>query len=198
MVLPEKIYKTDEVFGISRDQPLNYIERPEVDGRFVENLTRAKHLVIYGSSKQGKSSLRKHWLNEEQNYISVHCSNRWNIADLHVAILKRAGYEVTQSNTKTTAGKNKINASGTLSIFGNGLGGGAETGREKTEATVRTPLELDPDDVNDIITALKSLEKYVVLEDFHYLSTETQQDFAVALKAFHEQSHLTFIIIGVW
>jgi hypothetical protein len=37
-----------------------------------------------------------------------------------------------------------------------------------------------------------------VLEDFHYLSDEVQQDFAVALKAFHESSKLTFIVVGVW
>jgi len=61
-------------------------------------------------------------------------------------------------------------------------------------------LELDPDDVNDIICALNSInfKKYIVLEDFHYLSTEAQKDFSVALKAFHEESKLCFIIVGVW
>ena len=37
-----------------------------------------------------------------------------------------------------------------------------------------------------------------MLEDFHYLPIETQKDFAVALKAFHEQSTLCFMIVGVW
>lgn len=37
-----------------------------------------------------------------------------------------------------------------------------------------------------------------MLEDFHYLSIETQKDFAVALKAFHEESPLCFLIVGVW
>jgi hypothetical protein len=37
-----------------------------------------------------------------------------------------------------------------------------------------------------------------VLEDFHYLPVETQKDFAVALKAFHEESKYCFIIVGVW
>lgn len=30
------------------------------------------------------------------------------------------------------------------------------------------------------------------------MSVETQKDFSVALKAFHEQSKLCFIIVGVW
>jgi hypothetical protein len=45
---------------------------------------------------------------------------------------------------------------------------------------------------------MKHLNKYIVLEDFHYLSVETQKDFAVSLKAFHEQSSSCFIIVGVW
>jgi hypothetical protein len=55
-------------------------------------------------------------------------------------------------------------------------------------------------DVNDVIAALKSIDfdKYIVLEDFHYLAIETQQEFAIALKAFHEASKFCFIVIGVW
>ena len=61
---------TDEVFGISRDLPLNYVDRTNVDMKLIENLTREKHIVIYGSSKQGKTSLRKHCL-QESDYIVV-------------------------------------------------------------------------------------------------------------------------------
>lgn len=65
---------------------------------------------------------------------------------------------------------------------------------------VEEGLELDPEDVNDIIEALEGIgfDKHIVLEDFHYLPEETQTDFAVALKAFHEASSLNFIIVGVW
>ena len=61
------------------------------------------------------------------------------------------------------------------------------------------PLELDPIDVNEIITALinAQFDRWIVLEDFHYLPEQTQKDFAVALKAFHESSKLTFIIVGL-
>lgn len=53
---------------------------------------------------------------------------------------------------------------------------------------------------NDIIRALKEISfgKYIIFEDFHYLPTETQEAFSVALKAFHEQSEHTFVIVGVW
>ena len=92
-------HTTDEVFGISRDLPLNYVDRTNVDEKLVENLTREKHLVIYGSSKQGKTSLRKHCL-QESDYIVVQCSNRWGIEDILSNILKRAGFKITQSEKR--------------------------------------------------------------------------------------------------
>lgn len=70
-----------------------------------------------------------------------------------------------------------------------------------SEATVETaPLEIDPSDTNDIIAALGSVgfKKFIVLEDFHYLPEDTQRDFSFTLKAFHEDSKLTFIVVGVW
>lgn len=190
-------HKTSDVYGIGRDLPLNYVIRPSVDDSLINNLTRDKHIVIYGSSKQGKTSLRKHCLKDD-DYIVVHCSNKWSLGDLHAAILKRAGYELTQSSTRTTTGKNKILASFKAKLFGVGIEAGAEKEKTQADATTTKPLELDPEDVNDIITALTNFKLFIVLEDFHYLPIDTQKDFAVALKAFHEQSPLCFIIVGVW
>lgn len=156
-------------------------------------------MVIYGSSKQGKTSLRKHCLNED-DYIVVHCSNKWGLDDVHEAILKQAGYELTVSTTMATSGKQKIFAKIKAGIFGAEAEGGAEAERTQEEGTTKAPLELDPLDVNDIISALQetAFNKFIVLEDFHYLPVETQKDFSVALKAFHESSDLCFMIIGVW
>lgn len=191
--------KTDDVFGITRDLPLNYVERDSADKMLVDNLTRDKHLVIFGSSKQGKTSLRKHSLHDD-DYIVIHCSNKWGIGDINVAILKKAGFELTQSTSKALSGKSKIFAKITAGIFGSSAEGGAEAEKTQTDQITTTPLELDPDDVNDIIGALNKIhfKKYIVLEDFHYLSTDAQKDFSVALKAFHEESKLCFIIVGVW
>lgn len=189
--------KASDVYGIGRDLPLNYVARKAVDEYFVANLTRDKHVIIFGSSKQGKTSLRKSCLADD-DYIVIHCSNKWGIAELNAAILKRAGYEVTQSSTKTTTGRNKILAAVKASIFGAGMETGGEKEETKSAALTTAPLELDPEDVNDIISALAEFKKYIVLEDFHYLPIDTQKDFSVALKAFHEQSAICFIVVGVW
>lgn len=197
--MAEQVHKTDEVFGISREVPLNYVSRPAVDDHFIESLTRDRHIVVYGSSKQGKTCLRKKCLKDDE-YITVHCLNRWTLGELHAAILKRAGYEITQSTRKTVTGKSKIDAKFSAQGLGLDIGLGGGKGSENSRETTTTELELDVDDVNDVIAALEKINfsKYIVLEDFHYLPIETQKDFSVALKAFHENSKVCFIIIGVW
>jgi hypothetical protein len=192
-------HTTDEVFGLSREVPLNYKTRASVDEQLIENLTRDKHLIIYGSSKQGKTSLRKHCL-QESDYIIVQCSNKWALHDLLSNVLKRAGFQVEQSEKKTVSGQHKITASIGANFFGLGSSVGGEKEDSSTVEKTINNLDLDPADVNDVIAALKKINftRYIVLEDFHYLPIETQQDFAVALKAFHEVSKICFIIIGVW
>ena len=125
---------------------------------------------------------------------------RLSLTDINVAILKRSGFKVEVSSKRTLNGKTKLMASLKVKIpfIDSSVGVEAEEGNTK-ETEVR-PLELDPDDVNDIIEALKkaNFHKYIVLDDFHYLKTEVQKDFSIELKAFHENSDLSFIVIGVW
>jgi hypothetical protein len=202
--MAEKKHSVDDVFGVSRDVPMNYVDREEVDGKFIKSLARSHHIVIFGSSKQGKTCLRKHCLNED-DYITVSCHNKWKLSDLHAAILKQAGYEVTQSTSQAIGGHYKLKATagaeGKVPFFVKGkaeVGGEYEQSRERVET--RVALELDPLDANDIIRALEEIEftKFVAIEDFHYLPDDTQREFSFALKTFHEQSKISFIITGVW
>lgn len=193
-----KSYTLDEVYGINRDIPINYVQRNHVDDTLVENLLRKNHIIIYGSSKQGKTCLRKKHIKDE-DIISVHCSNRLDIASLNQQILKAAGFQVTSSNNKTITGRAKANATFSLGLIGK-LTGETEIEGEIENQTIKRPLELDLEDTNEIILALSSVgfKKYVLLEDFHYLQPDTQKDFTYALKAYYERSSIVFIIIGVW
>ncbi len=197
-------HTTDDVFGVSRDLPENYVSRPKVDETFIDSLARNQHIVIYGSSKQGKTSLRKKCLLEE-DYIVISCQNRWNLATLHSNVLKEAGFAVKQSETKSETGSNKIsvemNGGIDLPLFGRIGGKVAAEDTETNENKVEyLELELDAESANDIIRALESIgfKKYIVLEDFHYLPDETQRDFSFSLKTFHEASDFSFIVVGVW
>lgn len=197
-------YRTDDVFGISRTVPLNYVSRADADELFINALTRKKHIVLHGSSKQGKTSLRKECLASGDS-ITVQCLSSWDLSALHAAILKEAGFVVAQSETRTETGKNKVSltlkAGVNLPVIGH-VGGEVEKGggRETSTATEFKPLELDLEDVNDVIRALNSIafNQFITLEDFHYLPDETQRAFATTLKAYHELSDFCFIIVGVW
>jgi hypothetical protein len=202
--MSERVVRLRDAFGVGREIPLNYVERPEVDGKFIESLTRDKHVVIYGSSKQGKTTLRKHCL-EETDYIVVSCLNSMNLDDLHGAILKAAGYRIEQTKTKTVGGKWKYGAEfkGEGNVPFLAKAGGTASIDKETSSDIKietVKLELDLFDVNDIAAALKEInfEKFIILEDFHYFPIETQKNFAFALKTFHESSNLCFIVVGVW
>lgn len=191
------INKTKDVFGIQRDIPLNYVAR-EADKILVDSLDRKHHVVIYGSSKQGKTCLRKKNLNDS-DYIVVHCNHKWDLAQINTDILKQAGFEITISEKHSSSGKSKIKATLGFSFFGKAeVETEGEISKQKDKET--KSFDLDPDDVNDIIKALLQLNfnKIIVLEDFHYLKPDTQKDFAIELKAFHENSKFTFLIVGVW
>lgn len=97
---------TEDVFGVSRSVPLTYVERDGVDNVFITSLTRKKHLVIHGGSKQGKTSLRKSALKEE-DCIIVQCQADREIREVYAMILKEAGAEITVSESKTVAGTKK-------------------------------------------------------------------------------------------
>lgn len=199
-----EVCKVDEVFGIVRGRPLNYVERDKVDKVFYDNLTRNKHIVVHGSSKQGKTSLRKTWLGDN-DYIHIGCLNTMGLAELHGGILKKAGFKVEQTSTKTTAGANKYNVEvsgkGRVPLIAEASARGSYSHEKSTtEGITFTRLEVDLGDVNDIIAALREARapKYIVLEDFHYLPIDTQIAFSSALKLFHEESDFCFIVIGVW
>ncbi len=202
--MPEKIHKITDVFGIGRELPLNYVSRKKVDNVFKENLSREKHLVAYGSSKQGKTSLRKKCIGDDA-HIVVSCLNTMSLSDLHAAILKKTGYKVELSETQTASGQQKVIAEfkgkGKVPLVAEVEGGVVLESTDINENTKDiAPLELDLSDVNDIIAALINIEldQLIILEDFHYLPVDTQKNFAFALKSFHENSNLCFVVVGVW
>ena len=200
----EKSHKLTSVFGTSRDIPETYVTREGIDDRFLNDITRDKHLVIHGSSKQGKTCLRKYHLNPDE-YIVVQCTREATKPKLYEMILKQAGIPCQISNTKTVSGAWKLNVKigGEVKIplLSKASGETAgEYGKNNTEILQSNEFDIDPEDPNDIARVLKedNFSKYIVIEDFHYLDEEVQKSFAIDLKVFHENSNLIFIVVGVW
>ncbi|CAM2064759.1 hypothetical protein SCOR_05260 [Sulfidibacter corallicola] len=200
----EQINDLKNVFGTAREVPKTYVEREGIDDRFLNDITRDKHIVIHGASKQGKTCLRKYHL-EEKDYIVIQSSRDSTKASLYEMLLKHAGVKCEVSNSVTLGGKRKLLAKLTAGVsvpfFSKGsvsAGGEHEKTRENKMET--TDFEIDPEDANDVVRVLEiaGFERYIVVEDFHYLDENVQQAIAFDLKLFHEVSNFTFIIVGVW
>ena len=71
----------------------SYIERHEVDGAFQNALDLKKQIVVYGSSKQGKSSLIKKHL-EPNSIVMVQSSPSTNLIDIYSSILRQCGIQI--------------------------------------------------------------------------------------------------------
>ncbi len=197
--------RLDNVFGLTRRRlPLTYTERPQVDARFVNELGRDNHIVIYGSSKQGKTSLLLRTLRDD-DYIVVQCSTDWSKEKLYAAILKEVGITVVESTSRSRnrsdeiAGETEgeVSASVFARIRAKVTG---KTSVTDEESVTERSIPIDLSSAADIMHLLKEVkfEQFVVVEDFHYLSVDVQKAFASDLKAFYERSEILFIIVGVW
>lgn len=200
----EMAYNLQDVFGITNEIPVIYTSRNYVDDKFKTALKRRKHIVIYGCSKQGKTSLRKKYLNQN-NSIVIQCTNRTTREKIYELILKEAGVEVSQSKTETFGGTRKVDVS--ISAEGNVFlaktKGEAKTSFERnmTDTITKNYFSIDPSEVNDVIRVLLAIRfnKWIVIEDFHYLSNEAQQFLSADLKAIFEKTDIIrVIVIGVW
>lgn len=203
--MPSVTHKLDEVYGVTRRQvPLTYVSRPSVDDRFLNEMRRDQHLVIYGTSKQGKSSLLRVALNED-DYIEVHCATNWSKETLYSAILKEIGVAIVETTTSTRSRGSEASGSvgaevghSILAKITAKVTGAVNENSTESETTRMIPIDLS--NATDIIRLMSEIEftKFVVVEDFHYLPLNVQRQFANDLKVFFETSPVSFIIVGVW
>jgi hypothetical protein len=79
-------------------------------------------------------------------------------------------------------------------------GGSGGASRTTTEATGSRFIEFDPASATDVVRVLEEggFDRFIVLEDFHYLDPDVQRALASDLKTFFERSSISFIIVGVW
>lgn len=197
--------RLDDVYGISREGvPATYVSRTAVDDRFLNEITRDQHIVIYGSSKQGKSSLLRTAL-KPTDYVAVQCAIDWDKEDVYRAVLKETGIKIAETTTHTKSGgvelRAEVKVEGGVPFFAKAQGGSDVTGkRGKSDEVTERFIEFDPSSATDVIRVLTEaeFEQFIVLEDFHYLGPEVQQQLASDLKTFFERSKISFIIVGVW
>lgn len=194
---------TNQVYGVSNDLIDTYIERVAVDEAFTKGLQKNKHIIVYGASKQGKTSLTNKHL-AEKDYIKVNCSPTSSTLDIYNSIARQLDIEILESKevTTTIGGEAKVGLKAKIRIpfFA--------SGNAETEATVSSDKENGKSfkiiDYNlalaqDLSELLRSINfnKRIILENFHYLNEEVQKQLSIDLRIF-EDYNILFIILGIW
>lgn len=192
-----------EVFGVSKDPVASYIERGAVDSALEEALQGTKQIVIYGSSKQGKTSLLQRHL-EEADRVTVHCGPQTTVEDIYRSLLRQQGVEIQTDKTSETSRELTASVSAKfkaiLPFFGSGeaeTAGGATAGNVEGKSFRSIEFNLaNGQDVGELLLTVAK-GKFFVLENFHYLDGSVQRQLAFDLRTFEEMG-LRFIILGVW
>lgn len=191
------------VFGVSKQRVLSYLERDAVDGLFKKALASDRHIVVYGSSKQGKTSLVDKNLPYSSNVV-VSCTPKYASIDIYKAILRTENIYIESEIERSSGSASKASVGAkfkaTLFLLGSGeaQAGGEVSGKASRTVrmeTIETNLEL-PQDVHHLL-ARTGFNKFVILENFHYLSLDVQKALAFDLRSFQELG-LRFVILGVW
>ncbi len=197
------MYRTNDVFGVRSKLIASYIEREEVDELFNDALRHGNEIIVYGSSKQGKTSLLLKNLREDQ-YVKVECSPQTEPIDIYNSILRQCGIAFVESETLSAEYEHGGKAGGNLKVkvpvLGE-LGVNGELADKATEASTQVTRYIEynlalAQDVAELLRA-NGVGKYLVLENFHYLPTEVQEKLAFDLRAFQDQG-VIFIILGIW
>lgn len=193
----------EDIFGVSGKQVESYLERINVDNKFIDALRTDKQIIVYGASKQGKTALVKKYINYDDN-ILISLSPKTTIKDIYQSILRKSGVVLKTSYTEGTGDTTKVKSrayiQGAVAMV---LKGHIEASLEKDATTkvdekydeIEFNLEL-PDDVADLMNRVGN-KKIIILENFHYLPEDLQRSFAFDLRTFQDLK-IRFIILGVW
>jgi len=195
--------KLEEVFGVSSGPVLSYIRRDAVDGRFVEALKADKQIVVYGSSKQGKTALVQEYLPYEKQIV-VRLTPKTQISDIYASVLRQLGIQLktgaVEVSGRETSASLKASFKALIPIFGGGEAsaeGGAKAQARTDQNYKEVPFNLElPQDISELIRETRQ-HKTIILENFHYLDDERQKQLSFDLRTFQELG-IQFVILGVW
>ena len=194
---------TNQVYGVSNDLIDTYIERKNVDEAFTKGLQKNKHIIVYGASKQGKTSLTNKHLSEK-DYVKVNCSPSSSTLDIYNSIARQLDIEILESNdvTTTIGGEAKVGLKAKIRIpFIGGADASTEAkaSTQNEKATTFKIIEFNLALAQDLSELLRSIRfsSRIILENFHYLNEEVQKQLAIDLRIF-EDYNILFIILGIW
>jgi len=111
-MLGRKIYRADQVFGISTGilSP-SYVDRGDLDARLAKLLGKDVHIALRGESKCGKSWLRQRAI---PNAITVQCRLKKTVRDIYTDALSQLGLQLVREKTTTGSFTIRLQAMGEI------------------------------------------------------------------------------------
>lgn len=193
----------NEVFGVSPNQVLSYVERDNIDEKFQSSLSTGNHIVVYGASKQGKTALVSRYLPYSENVV-IRLTPNTNISDIYASILRQLDVEIEIGNESEESSSSSatvgIKAKAKLWILGEGeanTSGKLEAGDKQKKIYQTVPFNLAvAQDVSELLHKVR-FNKKIILENFHYLDEDKQRELAFDLRTFQETG-IIFVVLGVW
>lgn len=198
-------YSLEDVYGIGEIPPEDcptYLER-RVHKSFEYSVMHEKqHIVVYGASRQGKTWLVERYCHE---FIRVGCDAKHTREKLFKSIMDELGItiaEITSTEMYEHGGKlvGKGTVEGSLPFVAKGKG---ELGGELIDKSQNSSQfkyhNVDLTNQTEVIRAISERikNKFIVIENFHYLNAEEQKVFASSLREFLYHN-IRVIIVGVW
>lgn len=190
-----------EVFGINNTaNPLSYIER-DIDQKFKDALLANEHsvIMIYGTSKQGKSSLRRHVL-PDAFCTFVPAASGMTTSGLYREVLNQArvaGPIMTEVEWKAS-GEGSADL-GVPAWLANLVKLSAKMQLERNSKSHRAEVEVDYEVAGSVARKYRDEVgcKPIVIDNFHYFSPEIQSHIATDIRAFEEKG-IKVVIMGTW
>ncbi len=191
------IYTLKEVFISAGLPELTFVVRKNIE-RSIKSweMNRHKHLLIFGASKTGKTSLWKRYI-ASNNIIKIGCNSNTNIESIYLQILEEIGKYFIKVQTEEESRKNILLGEIKTIIPGIGIDVKAQKEKEKSNKKTQTK-EFYKAKIgsNQLIKYLKNTKKIIVLEDFHYTNNKFRENLSEDLKVFSDES-CPWIIVGV-
>jgi hypothetical protein len=192
-----------EVFGVRAEPVLSYITREPVDDCFISGLDSDKQIIVYGASKQGKSSLVAKNLPYHKNIV-VHVGPKSEVNDVYASILRQAGIKIVTETEETTGRESGVSFGAKVKALIPLFGGGEANSDGHVTATAGTSTKYEtitfnlnlPQDISELLRRTAK-HKTVILENFHYWDDSRQKQFAFDLRTFQDLG-IRFVILGVW
>lgn len=190
-------FKIQEVFIPVGLPDLTFIVRPEIE-RSIRSweMNKHKHLLIFGASKTGKTSLWKRYV-APNNVIKIACNANTDIESIYLEILEEIGAYFVSIETDESSERNSL--LGEIKALIPWIGANAKVqGKKEISSKETTTKEFFKPNISStqLIKYLKSTNKIIILEDFHYTDEGFRNQLSEDLKAFSDES-CPWIIVGV-